>query len=191
MIAQALDALVASGRVTGYTIERDADYLVARRPTLTYRMYADGSDSHRNVGEFASTMAYLGARSVNVTRAHGAVVNGADVLRSRQVCVTAEFDSEAGIEAALDQVLDRFASAPAAAPGSWIYPDLRVTAAKAHRLLAVHAFRWPVGRLSAVVLAVDEAPPAPGAQRYRLRVHPRFESFLRGGRDARMACSAP
>jgi len=34
----ALDRLVAGGRISGYTVEADTSYLDADRPTLTYRM---------------------------------------------------------------------------------------------------------------------------------------------------------
>ena len=128
MILAALDRLVRSGRVTGYTVEEDSSYLGAHVPTLTYRMYMDGPTSHLNLGAFASAMGEL-ATTMKLSRVHGTVARGGALVRSRQLCLTAEFAGAREIGAAMAVVHARFVAAPTAAPGSWRFPDVRVTGA--------------------------------------------------------------
>src|SRR4029077_10574137 len=128
MILAELDGLVSSGRITGYTVEEDPSYLCAHVPTLTYRMYMDGPTSHLNLGAFASAMGEL-AMTMKLSRVHGTVAHGSALVRSRQLCLTAEFAGEREIGAAMAVVHARFVAAPTAAPGSWRFPDVRVTGA--------------------------------------------------------------
>ena len=194
-----LDALVMAGRITGYTLEDDSAYLRARVPTLTYRMYADGPESHRNLGEFSAAMAYLDAADLRLSRVHGAVRWQGAIWRTRQLCLTAAFETDADLERALETARRRFVAAPRAAPGSWRYPDLRVTGASAPGTAAVHGHHWPVGERNAVVLTVEPEPPAPGATSHRLAVLPSWLAFLAGaGREigrpvaiGALACSVP
>src|SRR5258708_26146836 len=120
MIASELDRLVLSGRVTGYTVEEDTGYIGARVPTLTYRMYIDGPESHLNLGAFAAAMADLGT-TMRLSRVQGAVAYQGSIWRSRQLCLTAEFAGEGALGDALDIIHDRFVAAPGAPPESrWL-----------------------------------------------------------------------
>ena len=178
MIIPQLDRAVATGRVTGYTIEEDADYLNARLPTLTYRMYAEGPESHLNLGEFAATIAGLDAR-MRLSRVDGTVAEAGVLRRSRQLCLTAEFDRERELERALHLVGGRFTYAPAAAPGSWRFPDVRVAGAAPTDTAAVYAHHWQIGKVNAVVLTLDADAPAGGAVTSRVRVLQSWVGFLR------------
>lgn len=184
-----LDALVAGGVVTGYTVEEDVDYLLAQAPMLTYRMYADGPESQLNLGEFVTAMADLGASQLRVSRVRGAVGEGTSIRRTRQLCVTAELDGEAALELALDTVRRRFVAARDAAPGSWRYPDLRVAGAPAPGTVAVHAHRWRLEGESAVTLTLDAHPPLAGATSHRLWVLPCWVQYL--GRTQLQQSSRP
>jgi hypothetical protein len=168
MVVANLDALVAARRVTGYTIEEDTAYLAARRPTLTYRMYADGPDSHRNLGEFASAISRL-ALSMRLSRLAGVVAGVGGVRRSRQLCLTAELAGARQLDAALGLVARRFTVGPAAAPGSWRYPDVRVTGGGApDGAVPVFAHLYGGG---VVVLTPDDQPPVAGARTFGVGVH--------------------
>ncbi|GAC1662200.1 MAG: hypothetical protein PVS2B1_20760 [Candidatus Dormibacteraceae bacterium] len=177
MILPHLDALVISGRITGYTIEEDTSYLVARVPTLTYRMYADGAESHLNLGAFAAAMAEL-ATVMRLSRVRGTVAEAGMLRRSKQLCLTAEFASERVIGEALDVIYRRFISAPAAAPGSWRYPDVRITGAEPQDAPVVFAHQWKREREDAVVLTLEPEAPGPGARTVRVRVLKSWVSFL-------------
>jgi hypothetical protein len=178
MIIPQLDQAVARGRVTGYTIEEDTGYLDARLPTLTYRMYADGPESHRNLGEFAAAMAGLDAR-MRLSRVHGTVAEAGVLRRSRQLCLTAEFDGDRELGRAVELVERRFTYAPAAAPGSWRFPDVRIAGGAPSDTAAVYAHRWQGGKACAVVLTLDAEAPAAGGVTSRVRVLQSWVGFLR------------
>ncbi|HKB32746.1 MAG TPA: hypothetical protein VKF16_02675 [Candidatus Dormibacteraeota bacterium] len=180
MIASELDRLVLSGRVTGYTVEEDTGYIGARVPTLTYRMYIDGPESHLNLGAFAAAMADLGT-TMRLTRVQGAVAYRGAIWRSRQLCLTVEFAGEGAMGDALDIVYDRFVAAPEAAPGSWRFPDVRVTGAEPRSTAAAFAHHWPCGRDGAVVLSLDEDAPARGARTSPVHVLRSWVGYLDGG----------
>ncbi|HYW24279.1 MAG TPA: hypothetical protein VE953_08935 [Terriglobales bacterium] len=84
----ALDRLVAGGRISGYTVEADTSYLDADRPTLTYRMYAGHSTSRHNLDRFCSSMAGLGAE-LRASRLLGTTAGAGGLLRTQQICVHA------------------------------------------------------------------------------------------------------
>jgi hypothetical protein len=180
MILSELDHLVVSGRVTGYTVEEDTGYIGARVPTLTYRMYMDGPESHLNLGAFAAAMADLGT-TMRLTRVQGAVAYRGAIWRSRQLCLTVEFAGEGAVGDALDIVYDRFVAAPEAAPGSWRFPDVRVTGAEPRSTAAAFAHHWPFGRDGAVVLSLDENAPARGARTAPVHVLRSWVRYLEGG----------
>ncbi|MGH7776930.1 MAG: hypothetical protein ACREPI_07120 [Candidatus Dormibacterales bacterium] len=163
MILAELDLLLASGDITGYTVEEDAGYLEAEVPTLTYRMYAAGAPSHLNLGEFAAAMAELAA-TMRLSRLWGVVARSGRICRSRQLCLTAEFASERALETALAVVYGRFTAAPVAAPGSWRYPDVRVSGGSAPNARKVYAHRWELRGSEVVSLTLDAGPPAAGAR---------------------------
>lgn len=181
MILPHLDGLVTSGRITGYTIEEDTSYLAARVPTLTYRMYVDGAESQLNLGAFASAMADL-ATVMRLSRVRGTVAEAGVLRRSKQLCLTAEFASERMIGEALDVICRRFISAPAAAPGSWRHPDVRITGAEPRDAPVVFAHQWKREHADAVVLTLEAEPPQPGARTARVRVLKSWVGFL--GRNA-------
>lgn len=179
MILAQLDHLLLSGRVTGYTVEDDTGYLGARVPTLTYRMYMDGAESHLNLGAFASAMADLPA-TMRLSRVEGAVAYEGSIWRSRQLCLTAEFASESSLGDALNIINDRFVAAPAAAPGSWRFPDVRVTGAAPRGMAGAYAHRWQSGRATAVVVTLEEEPPTDGARTATVHVLRSWVRYLMG-----------
>lgn len=180
MIRARLDGLVAAGRITGHTLEEDAGYLRARVPTLTYRMYAEGSESHRNLGEFAAAVAELGPR-MRLSRVEGVVAIGARLHRSRQLCLTAEFADADSLAAAAGLVHRRFTALPGAAPGSWRLPDVRMLGGRPPGTVAAYAHFWPDAGGSAVVLTLDAAPPLPGASSRGVRILESWLAYLEGG----------
>ena len=186
MIEQTLDDLVVDGRITGYTIEEDAAYLEARVPTLTYRMYADGAASHLNLGEFAAEMAELGA-AMRLSRVRGNLGDSGAIHRSRQLCLTAEFATSRALDRAVQVVYRRFIAAPAAAPGSWRYPDVRVVGAEPDELSAVFAHHWKMDRSSAVALSADPKPPLAGGRTVPVRILRNWVAFLQGKRELAMS----
>ncbi len=179
MILPELDQLVVSGRVTGYTVEEDTGYIGALVPTLTYRMYMDGPESHLNLGAFAAAMADLGT-TLRLSRVQGTVAYQGAIWRSRQLCLTVEFGGAGTLGAALDIVHERFVAAPEAAPGSWRFPDVRVTGAQPLSTAAAFAHHWPHGRAGAVVLTLDEDAPAYGARTAPVQVLRSWVSYLKG-----------
>ncbi|MFI5168631.1 MAG: hypothetical protein ACHQQS_18655 [Thermoanaerobaculales bacterium] len=179
MILPDLDRLVLAGRVTGYTVEEDTGYIGARVPTLTYRMYMDGPESHLNLGAFAAAMADLGT-TMRLSRVQGAVAYYGTIWRSRQLCLTVEFGGEGALGDALDIVHDRFVAAPEAAPGSWRFPDVRVTGAEPRSTAAAFAHYWQQGHASVVVLSLNEDAPARGAVTAPVHVLRSWVSYLQG-----------
>lgn len=179
MILSDLDRLVLAGRVTGYTVEENTGYIGARVPTLTYRMYMDRPESHLNLGAFAAAMADLGT-TMRLSRVQGAVAYQGAIWRSRQLCLTVEFAGEAALGDALDIVHDRFVAAPAAAPGSWRFPDVRVTGAEPRSTAGAYAHRWQHGHAGAVVLSLNEDAPAGGAVTAPVHVLRSWVSYLEG-----------
>ena len=170
-----LDRLVSAGMLSGYTLEDDSSYLDARRPTLTYRMYSEGAKSHRNLGEFVAALADLGAQ-LRLSPVTGTVA-GACLRRSRQLCVTGTFRWDWQVEEAVALVERRFtAGAGAAVPGSWRYPDVRITAVAPAGTIAAWAHRWV--EAGVVVLALSPAAPAPGGTVSRVRVLERWLDLL-------------
>lgn len=168
MVVRVLDALVTAGRVTGYTIEEDTGYLTAQRPTLTYRMYAEGPESHRNLREFAAAVSRL-AVSMRLSRVAGVVAGAGGICRSRQLCLTAELAGDRRLDAALGLVARRFTAAPTAVPGSWRYPDVRVTGAGTPGG-AVRAFAHRYGG-GVVVLTPGAEPPVAGGRTFPVGLH--------------------
>lgn len=179
MIVSELDDLVSSGHITGYTIEEDSSYLRARVPTLTYRMYMDGPTSHLNLGAFASAMGEL-ATTMKLSRVHGTVARGGVLARSRQLCLTAEFRGDNEIGAAMTVVHNRFVAAPKAAPGSWRFPDVRVSGALPAATARAYAHHWRAGHATAVVLTLDPRSPTGGAKTRPVRVLPSWVDYLGG-----------
>jgi hypothetical protein len=179
MILSDLDALLLAGRVTGYTVEDETRYIGARVPTLTYRMYMDGPESHLNLGAFAAAMADLGT-TMRLSRVLGTVAYHGAIWRSRQLCLTVEFAGERALGEALDIVHDRFVAAPEAAPGSWRFPDVRVTGATPPSTASAFAHYWVHGNAGVVVLSLDEDAPARGARTAPVKVLRSWVSYLKG-----------
>ncbi len=178
MIREHLDQLVAAGGATGYTVEEDATYLAARRPTLTYRMYSDRAASHRNLGEFAAAMADLGA-SMRLSRVEGVMPRlGSLGGRTSQLCLTAEFTSQVAVRAAAAVVQRRFTASCAAAPGSWRLPDVRISGAQPPGTVTAYAHQWPAGTATAVLLTLDPVAPLAGARTSRVRILRSWLEFL-------------
>ena len=179
MIVSQLDDLVVSGRISGYTIEEDISYLTSARPTLTYRMYTRGADSHLNLGAFAAAMADL-ASTMRLSRVEGVLGIGGRVGRSAQLCLTAEFATSEFLVRALDVVRDQFTAAAAAIPGSWRFPDVRVIGATSPSTASVYAHEWPHGGATVVLLALTPVPPLVGARTHTVEVLHSWLSLLGG-----------
>lgn len=162
-----LDRLVIAGAISGHTVEEDAAYLGCPRPTLTYRMYSDGEDSRHNLGRFVDAVRMLGAET-HISRLVGTVADplrAGHVRRSDQLCVRVAFGCEGRLGRGVDLVSTRFhACAPSSVPGSWIYPDLRVTGVTVPPKGTVGAYlhHWPQAPATASVLSLAAEPPAPG-----------------------------
>lgn len=130
LAAPAFDRLLRDGTISGYTIEQDAGYLHPVAPTLTYRMYQDGAGA-ANAGSFGIDMLALGA-DVRWMLAAGNLQDGALIRRSAQVTVIASFPSGEALERALLLVRTRYhAGGVDPVPGSWRWPDVRVTGCRA------------------------------------------------------------
>ncbi len=122
----ALDALCRSGRITGYTMERDPRYLGARRPTLSYRMYRDAAGLH-HARRFAAEMRRLRARTA-VAATAGNRRLGPVLERTAQLTMTATFGDQRALARALTVVRHRYYAAGARPEaGSWWLPDVRLT----------------------------------------------------------------
>lgn len=176
-----LDRLVRAGEATGYSVEEDPAYLAARVPTLTYRMYADAPLSHLNLGAFAAAVADFGAR-MRLSRVEGVLGEGGRLLRSRQLCLTAEFASGASVQRAVGLVRERFTASAASTPGSWQLPDVRITGVEPPGTAAAYAHCWPSERGTIVLLSLSRDAGLPGARTAAVRVLEPWLDFL--GRPA-------
>lgn len=159
-----LDRLVEVGLISGYTREESVGYLSASRPTLTYSMYLDDAPSLANRRRFSGEMAALGGQ-VRETRQVGQLGTHRGVQRTRQVRVIVEFEEEAALTEALGIIRDRYlAGSRGEVPGSWVYPDVRITGTATRRTgtINAHAHVTSQGDESFVVLSSDSCPPLPG-----------------------------
>jgi hypothetical protein len=163
--SDALDRLVARGRISGYTVEADTSYLDADRPTLTYRMYAGHSTSQHNLDQFCSTMTCLGAE-LRASRLLGTTSGAGGLQRTQQVCVFAVFADDCALGRATALVKNRFTCGPDAVPGSWRFPDVRITGGEATGTIPVWAHRWG----AVVTLSFSSMSPVPGGVRAGVRV---------------------
>ena len=173
-VAAVLDRLVAGGQLSGYTIEADPSYLAARRPTLTYRMYVRSARSRRNLAEFRRAMAGLGAE-LRTWPLVGTVAAPGGLVRTDQVCVSATFADDASLRRGVSLVERRFTrGGEEAAPGSWRFPDVRVSGGAPPGTIAAWAHRWG----PAVALTLSPDPPTPGAVVAGVRVLERWAELL-------------
>ncbi len=182
-IGTELDRLVLAGRISGHTFEEDASYVHAVRPTLTYRMYTDDPIARHNLGEFVASVAAIGGVA-RVTRLEGTVAQEGRLRRTRQVCVAAGFDRFDDLEQVMLLVRSRFtASGADSAPGSWRYPDVRVTGTELPPAGSIQAFAhcWPARHATAVVVTLEPSAPLPGAQSRPVHVLESWSGLL-GGR---------
>jgi hypothetical protein len=99
-----LDELVRRRAISGYTVERDAGYLEARHPTLTYRMYRD-REGVRHARRLVAEMKAIGA-GVTVAATAGNVRS--HILRNAHITVTARFERERDLARALAVVRERY-----------------------------------------------------------------------------------
>jgi hypothetical protein len=158
----AFDRLLRDGAISGYTIEQDAGYLRPAAPTLTYRMYQDGPGA-ANAGRFGIDMLALGA-DVRWMLAAGNLPEGPLIRRSAQVTVIASFPSGDLLEEALALVRTRYHAAGAdPVPGSWRWPDVRVTGCCSPGGMApAVAQSGPTGEGTAVALTLAGRRLLPG-----------------------------
>lgn len=169
-----LDRLVASGRLSGYTVEADTSYLHTVRPTLTYRMYAGHSASLRNLDEFCAAMRRIGAE-LQASRLTGTTAGPGGLARTDQICVRAAFEDDRSLGRAVALVEDRFTCRPGGVPGSWRFPDVRISGGEPPSTIAVWAHRWG----PAVALALSPIPPAPDGTSVSVRVLARWADLLK------------
>lgn len=166
----ALDELVRRRRITGYTVERDAAYLEADRPTLTYRMYKDRSGTV-NANHFISDMTGIGA-SVTLGATAGNIRSAGGIRRTAQMTVTARFGSKRELVMALAVVRARYhALGDNPVPGSWWLPDVRVAGCEElGGTIPVIAQSVRTRRGTAVALTLSSGRLLPGARIGRVRV---------------------
>lgn len=192
-----LDGLVRTGQITGWGFEQSISYLLASRPTLSYRMYSGGQDEDANLGAFVREIAPAGA-SIEVSEAEGSIGaahrwpppaaaaprNHNGVWRSRQVVLTISFLSERQLCRAVEVVVDRFTRGvgPGHHRGSWWVPDARAsgTSRCPPGMISARAFSRPTGQGHAVVLSPGGPAPFPGASGHPVFLPARFGEFLRG-----------
>lgn len=169
-----LDRLVGEGRLSGHTVEADTSYLDSARPTLTYRMYAGGATSERNLGTFCAAMEAIGAR-LRVTRLVGTVAGRHGVVRTDQRCAFAAFTSEGQLERAMELVERRFTlGGEHEVAGSWRFPDIRIGGSTPPGTITAWAHR----RGPAVALSLSPDPLLTGAAVTTVRVMERWRDVL-------------
>jgi len=76
------------------------------------------------------------------------------------------FADEHALGCATALVKDRFTCGPEAVPGSWRFPDVRITGGEATDTIAIWAHRWG----AAVTLSLSPISPARGGVRAGVRV---------------------
>lgn len=179
MRAHALDDLVRRRAISGYTVERDAGYLDARRPTLTYRMYRDRRGA-QHARRFIADMAALGAL-VTLTGTRGNLRGAGDVQRTAQMTVTARFDGEQALAGALALVRERYhARGRDPVPGSWWLPDVRIAGCgPLQGTMPALAQSVSLPRGTAVALTLSTRRLVPGARVGRVRVLGEWAELLR------------
>lgn len=161
-----LDRLLARGAISGYTCEPPDAYLAGERPTLTYSMYASGRASRCNIARFAGTMRALGGELRYLPQVGYVCIAGGGVRQSRQVKIVVEFPDDECLETAIAVVQACFLAGGGRtpAPGSWLYPDVRVTGTGRRPVGTFEALAHHIGAATGrlVVLARAAAPPLPG-----------------------------
>lgn len=177
----ALDMLVRRRTISGYTVEREADYLWAQRPTLTYRTYQDRSGAV-HASRFAADLQGLGA-VITMTAATGNLGTGAGILRSPQVTVAATFPERRGIARALALVRRRYhARGERPVTGSWWLPDVRLSACPGLAGTMPVVAQWGrTGSGVAVVLTLTARRLLPGLGMRRVHVLSEWADLLAPG----------
>jgi hypothetical protein len=180
-VVPALDRLVRHRVITGYTVERDVSYLAARGPTLTYRMYDDGPGS-RHLASFTADMRRLGGEvrvAAAVGNFHDPAARGR-IHRTRQATVTARFATPEALEAAVAVVRTRYRAGRAGAvPGSWRWPDVRVTGGSPRQGMALAVAHWASFRRgSPVTLTLGRRSPLPGLHQAAIWVLDEWRALL-------------
>src|SRR5207245_10205963 len=95
---------------------------------------------------------------LRASRLVGTMAAPGGLARTDQICIRAAFDDDRTLGRAVELVEHRFTCGPAAVPGSWRFPDVRVSGCAPPGTIAVWAHRW-----GAAVALADSAPgPAPG-----------------------------
>ncbi|MDQ6709453.1 MAG: hypothetical protein M3Z11_02735 [Candidatus Dormibacteraeota bacterium] len=198
MIAETVatfDRLAREGVITGYTLEAPPLYLEALSPTLTYSMYATDELSRRNIRAVLGDLSILGA-AVTVRPVYGNVRReDGHIERSDQRRIAARFERPAQLDAAVERIQSRYMASVSAAwhPGSWLYPDVRVTGVRTDPpgTIRAVAHTMPVGRRSIVVLSLSPQPPLPRMTSFPVRLLDRWGSYLDGKHDAGPWAAAP
>jgi hypothetical protein len=161
-----LDRLVACGAITGYTREGAVDYLIAKRPTLTYSMYAGGRASRANRARFIADMTRLRGRVNIVSQVGHLAVAGGRIQRTNQVRMVVEFDHDEDFEKAIRLIQREYVAGHGreAARGSWLYPDVRVTGVRGPIAGTFQATAHHAAAIGDrfVVLTPEPAPALPG-----------------------------
>ncbi|MGH7919590.1 MAG: hypothetical protein ACREQM_06560 [Candidatus Dormibacteraceae bacterium] len=179
----AFDALCHERRITGYTVERCAGYLRARRPTLTYRMYRD-PDGRRHATRFAIDMTRLGARTATAPAAGNLRLEDG-IQRTAQVTVTAWFQDLRTLTRALGLIRRRYhAGGTRPVAGSWWLPDVRLSGC-GELPGTIPAIAQSLGARQgvAVALTADGDLMVPGARLDRVRVLGEWAELLVDGRS--------
>jgi hypothetical protein len=175
----ALDHLLATGAITGYTIEPDTGYLRGEEPVVTYSMFERDATSRRNLRLLAAELRALGAR-VELVRRQGSWIWHGRVCHAADVTAIGWFPSPGHVEPAVDAIRCRYtAGAAEAVAGSLLVPDVRVCgAAPPSTIIAsAHELATADGR-AAIVLDLRTRPPLCGMVTRPVRVLPCWAEYL-------------
>jgi hypothetical protein len=155
-----MELLVATGRITGYTVEPDPVYLRADVPVLTYSMSCASQAGRRNARLALIELRAAGAR-VEVVHRRGTWRWGPALNRSSEVSVIGWFDRPASLRTALRAIRARYVAGVAGAvPGSWRVPDVRVCGVAPAGTVPAMAHELPLpGGAAAVVISLEGTPP--------------------------------
>jgi hypothetical protein len=174
-----LDRLLATGAITGYTIEPDTGYLRGEEPVVTYSMFERDATSRRNLRLLAAELRALGAR-VELVRRQGSWIWHGRVCRAADVMAIGWFPSPRQLEPAVATIRRRYtAGAAEAVAGSLLVPDVRVCGAAPRSTIVASAHELAAADgCAAIVLDLQARPPLHGMITRPVRVLPCWAEYL-------------
>lgn len=174
-----VERLVATGRITGYTVEPDPVYLRANVPALTYSMCCDDETGRRNLDLALAELRSAGAR-VDLVHRSGTWRWGPALRRTSETTAIGWFERADALHAALHAIRARYvAGSDHAVPGSWRVPDVRICGLVPAGTIAATAHELPLpGGGAAVVISLEETPPLLDMLSRRVAVLPCWTGYL-------------